>query len=158
MKRIIALLLMVMMALTLLAGCGDPVLDELENYVNVEITPVNENYKKIAEEIAAWGQIEDDSALEASLKNELIPLVDETILILEKIPLKTDEVMNLNAKYIKAMMAHKEGFALLIDGIQKKDASIMYKGNDKINEGIDILADFNTSLTALTKELSGENQ
>ena len=34
----------------------------------------------------------------------------------------------------------------------------MYKGNDKINEGIDILADFNTSLTALTKELSGENQ
>ena len=37
MKKIFALLLMVVMSFTLLTGCSDPVYDDLENFLNVEM-------------------------------------------------------------------------------------------------------------------------
>ena len=54
MKKIFALLLMVIMSVTLLAGCGtDPVQADLENFLNVEMTEVNADYTKITEEVKA---------------------------------------------------------------------------------------------------------
>ena len=51
MKKIFALLLMVVMSVTLLAGCGtDPVQADLENFLNVEMTEVNADYTKITDE------------------------------------------------------------------------------------------------------------
>ena len=42
MKKIFALLLMAVMSVTLLAGCGtDPVYEDLSNYLNVEMVEVN---------------------------------------------------------------------------------------------------------------------
>ena len=47
MKKILALLLMVVMSFALLTGCGsDPVYDDLENFLNVEMKEVTENYTK----------------------------------------------------------------------------------------------------------------
>ena len=43
MKRILALTLTVIMSCLLLASCGNPVYDDLENFINVEMTEVNEN-------------------------------------------------------------------------------------------------------------------
>ena len=52
MKKLLALLLMVVMLVTLLAGCGtDPVQADLENFLNVEMTEVNADYTKITEEV-----------------------------------------------------------------------------------------------------------
>ena len=47
MKKIIALSLAVLMALALLTGCSDPVSDDFENFLNVEMAGVTENYTKI---------------------------------------------------------------------------------------------------------------
>ena len=44
MKKIFSLLLMAVMAFTLLTGCSDPVYDDLENFLNVEMKEVTENY------------------------------------------------------------------------------------------------------------------
>ena len=50
MKKIFALLLMAVMSVTLLAGCGtDPVQADLENFLNVEMKEGTENYTKITE-------------------------------------------------------------------------------------------------------------
>ena len=49
MKKIFALLLMVVMSVTLLAGCGtDPVYEDLSNYLNVEMVEVNAEYENLA--------------------------------------------------------------------------------------------------------------
>ena len=52
MKKIFALLLMVIMSVTLFAGCGtDPVYEDLSNFLNVEMVEVNAEYEKLNEAI-----------------------------------------------------------------------------------------------------------
>ena len=48
MKKILALLLMVVMSFALLTGCGsDPVYDDLENFLNVEMVEINADYENL---------------------------------------------------------------------------------------------------------------
>ena len=73
MKKIFALLLMVVMSVTLLAGCGsDPVYDDLENFLNVEMKEVNADYTKITEEVGKWEAYEDDAQILASINDTLL--------------------------------------------------------------------------------------
>ena len=68
MKKIFALLLMVVMSVTLLAGCGsDPVYDDLENFLNVEMVEINADYEKITAEVGTWETLEDDIAIKKSI-------------------------------------------------------------------------------------------
>ena len=67
MKNLLALLLMVVMSVALLAGCGDPVYDDLSNYLNVEMKEVNADYEKITAEVGTWETLEDDTAIKKSI-------------------------------------------------------------------------------------------
>ena len=64
MKKIFALLLMVVMSVTLLAGCGtDTVFEDFSNYLNVEMVEVNAEYEKLTAEVGTWETLEDDNAI-----------------------------------------------------------------------------------------------
>ena len=68
MKKIFALLLMMVMSFTLLAGCGtDPVYEDLSNYLNVEMVEVNAEYEKLTAEVGTWETLEDDAAIKKAL-------------------------------------------------------------------------------------------
>lgn len=68
MKKILALLLMVVMSFALLTGCGsDPVYDDLENFLNVEMVEINADYEKITAEVGTWETLEDDAAIKKSI-------------------------------------------------------------------------------------------
>ena len=54
---------MVVMSFALLTGCGsDPVYDDLENFLNVEMVEINADYEKITAEVGTWETLEDDTA------------------------------------------------------------------------------------------------
>ena len=156
MKKILALLLMAVMSFTLLTGCSNPVYDDLEDFINAQMTEVNANYEKIKAEAGGWEELEDDAALEASLKNGLLPLVDDSLKKLEKITPETEEVKALKDKYVKVMEAYKEGFGEILAGVQELDENKMTAGNEKIDKGLELLEEYNAALEALAKEVGGE--
>lgn len=156
MKKILALLLMVVMSFTLFTGCSDPLYDDLESFINTQMTEVNENYEKIKAEAGGWEDLEDDADLEASIKEVLLPLADDSLEKLEKINPKTEDVKELKDKYVKVMEAYKEGFVEILEGVQEQDENKMTAGNEKIENGLGLLEEYNAALEALVKEVGGE--
>ena len=156
MKKILALLLMAVMSFTLLTGCSNHVYDDFENFLNVEMTEVNANYEKIKAEAGSWEGLEDDAALETSLKDGLLPIVDDSLEKLEKITPETEEVKNLKDKYIKVMEAYKEGFSEILTGVQEQDEDKMTAGSEKIDKGIELLEEYNAALEALAEEVGAK--
>lgn len=156
MKKITALILVAIMFCTFLVSCGDPVYDDLENFVNVELKEINKNAEKIKEETATWAELDDLDAMLSSLTEVLIPLVDDSVKKIEKITTETEEVTALKDKYLEAMKAYQEGFAVILEGIQEIDQDKMITGRDKINEGMSLFEEYNSDLKALAKEVGAD--
>ena len=156
MKKYIALLLVAVMSLALLTACGNTVYDEFENYINVEVAKVNENYTKVTEEAGKWAEFEEDAQLVASINDTMLPLVEESLEILGKIAPESEEVKDIHNKYIKVWDAYKEGFTLVLEGFEAQDEEKVAAGNEKLTEGISNLDEYNAALNALAEELGGE--
>ena len=157
MKKITALLLMAVMAFTLLTGCGsDPVYDEFENFLNVQMVDVNANYEKIKAEAATWEGIEDTAQLVSSINETLLPIINDSLDKLSKIELETEEVQDLKAKYVKVMEAYKEGFEVVLAAVEADDVEKMEAGNAKISEGVTLLDEYNAAMEKLAGEVGAE--
>ena len=119
MKKIFALLLMVIMSVTLLAGCGtDPVYEDLSNFLNVEMVEVNAEYEKLTAEVGTWETLEDDIAIKKSIDDTLLPLVNGSLEKLKDINPETEEVKAIKDKYVKVMETYKTGFEALSEGCE----------------------------------------
>lgn len=156
MKKIFALLLMVVMSFTLLTGCSDPVYDDLENFLNVEMKEVTENYTKITTEVGTWETLEDDAAIKKSIDDTLLPLVNGSLEKLKDINPETEEVKVIKDKYVKVMEAYKTGFEALSEGCETQDEAIVNAGNDKLVEAVELLDEYNKALEDLAKEHGSE--
>ncbi len=156
MKKIIALVLMAVMALTLFTGCSDPVYDEFENFLNVEMKEINENYEKIKAEVGTWESLADDTAIAKSISDNLLPIVNDSIARLEAITLETEEVKDLKAKYGKVMDAYKLGFETLLEGCQTQDEATVNAGSESLSAGVALLDEYNAALESLAAEFGAE--
>lgn len=156
MKKILISIFTIVMTLSFLTGCTDPVYDDFENFLNTEMVDVNENYEKIKAEAGNWDNLEDDAALASSVKDVLLPIVDDSLAKLEKITPQTEEVTELKEKYIKVMEAYKEGFNDMLVAIQEVDENKMVEGNEKISKGIEYLDEYNKALEKLAEEVGAE--
>ena len=156
MKKIFALLLMVVMSVTLLAGCGDPVYDDLSNYLNVEMVEVNADYEKLTAEVGTWETLEDDTAIKKSIDDTLLPLVNGSLEKLKGINPETEEVKAIKDKYVKVMNAYKASFEALSEGCETQEDEIINTGNEKLEEALGLLDEYNNALEELAKEHGSE--
>ena len=156
MKKIFALLLMVVMSVTLLAGCSDPVYDDLENFLNVEMKQVNADYTKITEEVGKWETYEDDNAIKASVNDTLLPLVEASLTALKDINPETEEVKAIKDKYVKVMDTYKVAFEILAEGCETQDEATINTATEKLEEAVSLLDEYNKALEELAKEHGSE--
>ena len=157
MKKIFALLLMVIMSVTLLAGCGtDPVYEDLSNYLNVEMVEVNADYEKITAEVGTWETLEDDNAIKKSIEDTLLPLVNGSLEKLTEINPATEEVKEIKDKYVKMMDAYKASFEILAEGCETQEEATINAGNQKLEEAVELLDEYNKALEDLAKEHGSE--
>lgn len=156
MKKIFALLLMVVMSATLLAGCSDPVYDDLENFLNVEMKQVNADYTKITEEVGKWETYEDDNAIKASVNDTLLPLVEASLTALKDINPETEEVKAIKDKYVKVMDTYKVAFETLAEGCETQDEATISTATEKLEEAVSLLDEYNKALEELAKEHGSE--
>ncbi len=157
MKKIFALLLMAVMSVTLLAGCGtDPVYEDLSNYLNVEMVEVNADYEKITAEVGTWETLEDDNAIKKSIDDTLLPLVNGSLEKLKDINPETEEVKEIKDKYVKMMDAYKAGFEALSEGCETQEEATINAGSQKLEEAVKLLDEYNKALEELAKEHGSE--
>ena len=157
MKKIFALLLMAVMSVTLLAGCGtDPVYEDLSNYLNVEMVEVNADYEKLTAEVGTWETLEDDAAIKKSIDDTLLPLVNGSLEKLGGINPETEEVKAIKDKYVKMMNAYKAAFEALSEGCETQDEATINTGSEKLEEALELLGEYNTALETLAKEHGSE--
>lgn len=156
MKKTLSLLLAAILSFAFLTGCGNTLFDDFEQFLNVEMTEVNENYDKIKAEVGNWENIDEDAALEASLNDVLLPLVNDSLEKVETINPETEEVKSLKSKYVRVMEAYKEGFGDILDGVRTLDEEKMLSGSEKIEEAVTLLDEYNTALEALAAEVGAE--
>lgn len=157
MKKLLALLLMVVMSVTLLAGCGtDPVQADFENYLNYEMTDVNANYSKLTEEVGKWESYGDDAELVTSINQVLLPLVDGSLEALADINPATEEIKAVKEKYVKVMDAYKEAFELLAEGCETQEDATINAGAQKLEEAVDLLDAYNKALEEIAAQFDME--
>lgn len=156
MKKTLSFLLLVVLTVTLLAGCGNPVYDDFENFLNVEMVDVNAIYEEIKTEAATWTELEDIADLKTSISDVLLPLCDESLAKLADINPETEEVQALKAKYVSVIEAYKEGFTTTLAAVEANDVAQMEEGSAKISEGIALLDEYNAGLEALAEEVGAE--
>ena len=152
-KKILAGLLAAVMGVGMLTGCGsDPVADDFEQYMNTDMVDVNANYEKIKDESAKWENYETDDEYIDSIKNVIMPTIEDSFDKLSKIEPQTTEVKEIKDKYVKVMDAYKSGYEILLNGFENGDESSVEEASAKIDEGVELLNDYNSALEALAKE------
>lgn len=153
MKKLLTALLTLVMIIGMLAGCGsDPVAEELEKFVNTDMVEVNKKYEDLKTEMAKWQSLEDDAALVASLKDVVLPNIDQSLDLLSKINVQTEEVKQIKDKYKKVLDTYKEGFQGMISAAESGDDASIDKASEKINEAVKLVDEYNQALEELAKE------
>ena len=82
----------------------------------------------------------------------MIPKCDETLDMLSKIELETEEVKALKDKFTKVIELYKEGFSTLLAGFEAADEAMVTDGSAKLEEGVAVLDEYNAGLEALAAE------
>ena len=153
MKKIIVLMLTLVMGASLLTGCfSDPVADELGKFLNTDMVTVNAKYEELKAEMGKWEGLADDAALAASIKNVILPNINESIDLVSKIELSTDEVKAIRDKYKKVLDTYKEGYELMLTSAEGGDQGAIDKGMEKIDEALKLLDEYNKALETLAAE------
>lgn len=153
MKKIFIFTLMSILVMGFLTACGqDDVTKELLQYINTDTRGVNENSKKLAEELGKWISLADDQSAMAFIKNNILPVLNDSIDKLSKIDVKTPEVKNLRDMYMDSMKCYKEGFEILLQGAGNKSVDIVLRGNDKLKEANQKQNEYYEALKALAAQ------
>ena len=148
MKRISIVILGFVMVVSSLVACSNPVVSEYEKFVNIYMVEINENYEKIIKEASVLSGGEETVWI-STLENVLIPLCDETLVKINEIQLKTDEVNSLKDKFYNVISLYKEGFELLLDGVKNASEEKLKQGNAKLTEGVKMLEKYNERLEVI---------
>lgn len=156
MKKFLVFLLVAVMSTALLAGCGDPVCDDLENFLNVEMVEVNDDYTKMAEEVGTWSKLENDADIKKNIDETLLPLVNGSIEKLEDINPETEEVKAIKEKFVKVMETYKAAFEALAEGCETQDDATINEGTAKLEEAINLINEYNKALEELAEEHGSE--
>lgn len=145
-------MLVFVLSITLLVGCGNPVGEDLENFINYEMSEINENYYSIKTEAANWSNLTDAADVEASITDVLLPLISDTLDKLDNVNPETDEVKALKDKYVEMMETYNEGFSEFLDGIYEGDADKMASGQGKITAGQELHKEYNAAVDDLAAQ------
>lgn len=159
MKKIWITLLILAMCMSVLTGCGDPVQEDLINYINNQVPTLVALEDKVYQEYesAVKEKDGDDAKLAAKLKDTIIPASDELLAKAKAIVPATEEVKKAHNKYIAVLTEQHEAFTLLLQAAQNNDETSVNTVSDKLIKADSLSKEFLADLETLKKEHKVEN-
>ncbi|MBR5485806.1 MAG: hypothetical protein IKV41_04785 [Oscillospiraceae bacterium] len=152
-KKFMAILFTVVMVFTVLTGCaGDPVAEEFEKFLNTDMAAVNTNYEELKTAVEESANLTSDEEIAHCIENSILPIINESLDMLSKIELQTEEVKAVKAKYEKVLLAYKEGYEKLLEACSTGDEATVNEAVAKIDEGVVLLDEYNAALETLAAE------
>ena len=152
MKKLLTCLFALVMGLSLLTGCGDAVADEFETFLNTDMVAVNAKYEDLKTELAKWTNLETDAEMIDSLKNVILPNIDEEIAMVNAIELTTDEVKEIKAKFMTMLDKYKEGYSAMLTALETADITALENSLTIVEAGLTALEDYNKALEDLATD------
>ena len=152
MKKLLTCLFALVMSLSLLTGCGDAVADEFETFLNTKMVDVNAKYNDLITELEKWNNLETDAEMIDSLKNVIIPNIDEQLSMLDAIELTTDEVIAIKEKYKTMLEKYKEGYSAMLTALEVADITALENSLTLVEDGLTALEAYNKALEDLAAE------
>ena len=146
---------LVVVFVLLLAGCGgDPVQEDILNYVNEETTAASELEDEAitAYEGVSGANYQDDPTMHDALVNVVIPSYSEFIKELKDVTIETEELKELHEIYLTGAELQLQGFEKIVEALEKQDASIIEEANQLLNEGKENIEDYKNKLDSLATE------
>jgi len=142
--------------LWVLAGCSNPIKEDLLNYINNELPKIAEAETTAVEEwdsVSGANYTDDDTMYEA-LMETILPEYRKFLSGLEAITvrLKTKEVRDLNEKYIEAANTQNNAFVLLKSMIETQDGSKATDVNERLDKARRLIRGWQVEITDLCKK------
>jgi hypothetical protein len=152
MKKYIAASFLLM--LFLLSGCGDPVQDDLLDYVNEKMPALGKEETKILGkyEDVTGSNYTDDQTLYDALKVEIIPAYNQYIEDLESVKIETEELRKIHEDYIEAANIQASAFLTVITALENQDSGLINEANQKLNTARKMMRDYQNAVKKLAKE------
>ncbi|NHC40247.1 hypothetical protein G6549_09705 [Bacillus sp. MM2020_1] len=153
MKR--RLFVLIIPLILMLSGCsGDPVQDDLLNYVNKEMKEVgkSESTAVSAYEGVSGTNYQDDQTMYDTLMKDVIPNYSEFVKELESVKIETDEVREIHEIYIEGANIQFNAFAKIKQALENQDADLIQEANDMLSDARTHIRDYQTKLNKLAKE------
>jgi hypothetical protein len=138
----------------ILSGCGDPVHDDLLDYVNEKMPSLGKEEMKIVGkyEDVTGPNYTDDQTLYDALKVEIIPAYNQYIEDLESVKIETDELRKIHEDYIKAANIQASAFLTIITALENQDSGLINEANEKLNTARKMMRDYQNAVEKLAKE------
>jgi DNA repair ATPase RecN len=143
-----------LLMLFLLSGCGDPVQNDLLNYVNEKMPALGKEETKILEkyEDVTGPNYTDDQTLYDALKVEIIPAYNQYIEDLESVKNETEELRKIHEDYIEAANIQASAFLTVITALENQDSGLINEANQKLNTARKMMRDYQNAVEKLAKE------
>ena len=152
-KKFMSILFTVVLVFTVLTGCaGDPVAEEFEKFMNTDMVAVNAKYEELKGAVAESANLTSDEEIAQHIENTILPIINESLDMVSKIELQTEEVKAIKGKYEKVLLAYKEGYEKLLEACNTGDEATVNEAVAKVDEGIALLDEYNAALEALAAE------
>lgn len=145
----------ILMFILVLSGCdGDPVQDDLLNYVNEQMPALADDETEIVGKYAdvTCMNYTDDYILYDALKLEIIPEYNEFLSDLEAVEIETDELRKIHEDYIEAANIQASAFLQIVTAIENQDSAIINEANEKLNTARKMMRDYKSDVEKLAKE------
>ncbi|MBH0169180.1 hypothetical protein [Fictibacillus sp. 18YEL24] len=144
----------VLFLICILSGCGDPIKDDLLNYVNEEMPTIGKEESTIIGKYdnVTGSNYTDDQTLYDALKVEIIPSYNEFIKELEAVEIDTEELRKLHENFIEAANIQASAFLLIVSAIENQDSTMINEANEKLNTARKMMRDYKNDVEKLAKK------
>jgi hypothetical protein len=151
------LLALVLPFVFLLSSCnilGNPVQDELINYINKDMKKAGklESAAISAYEGVSGANYTDDQTMYDALTKDVIPNYNEFIKELDSVSIESDELKEIHEIYIEGADIQFKAFTIIKQALEEQDATLIQQANDLLADAREHIRDYKNKLDKLAKE------
>ena len=152
--KIVSIFIVLVLAFTMLAACGDPITDDLKSYINDKVPAIQTLDTKATDayNAVAGNNYKDDATMLAAINDTVIPASNSALEAAKKVTPATKEVSALNDQYIAALTSYNSGYLTLKDALTNQDASKADQAKKLLATADTQSADYVAATKALAKD------